>query len=173
MKQAGLRSQWNYVFLMHKKFIETYVYMFNVRTVHCLIGYNGPTLCTDYHFFIYYSDSYMFRHLCVIFRERPLSLWVTWKFENGCVIGMYPCTVNVGGLCAPDVVVSCVTLSSWAHMHALSKPNKYECTNNARLQQFVTIPVCTVLFFYLTAVVCRSNFVVGVRVSCSSPELHS
>jgi hypothetical protein len=34
------------------------------------------------------------------------------KVRNGCVIGLYLCTVNVGGLCAPDVVVSCVTLSS-------------------------------------------------------------
>jgi hypothetical protein len=24
----------------------------NVRTVHCLIAYNRPTLCTDYHSFI-------------------------------------------------------------------------------------------------------------------------
>jgi hypothetical protein len=46
-----------------------------VRTVHCLIGYNRPTLCTDYYSFIYYSGFYMFRHLCAIFRERPLSLW--------------------------------------------------------------------------------------------------
>jgi hypothetical protein len=46
----------------------------NVRTVHCLIGYDTPTLCTDYYSFIYYSGSYMFRHLCAIFRERPLSL---------------------------------------------------------------------------------------------------
>jgi hypothetical protein len=37
-------------------------------------GYNRPTLCTDYHSFIYYSGSYMFRHLCAIFREHPLSL---------------------------------------------------------------------------------------------------
>jgi hypothetical protein len=35
------------------------------------------------------------------------------KVRNGCVIGMYTCTVNVGGLCAPDVVVSCVTVLSW------------------------------------------------------------
>jgi hypothetical protein len=50
-----------------------------------LIGYNIPTLCTDYLSFIYYSGSYMFRHLCAIFRERPLSFWVTWKSEMGCL----------------------------------------------------------------------------------------
>jgi hypothetical protein len=38
------------------------------------IGYNKPTLCTDYYSFIYYSGSYMFRHLCAIFRECNLSL---------------------------------------------------------------------------------------------------
>jgi hypothetical protein len=46
----------------------------NVRIVQCLIGYNRPTLCNDYYSFIYYSGSYMFRHLCAILRERPLSL---------------------------------------------------------------------------------------------------
>jgi hypothetical protein len=45
------------------------------------IGYNRPTLCTDCYSFIYYSGSYMFRHLCAIFRKCPLSLWVTWKSE--------------------------------------------------------------------------------------------
>jgi hypothetical protein len=46
-----------------------------------LVLYNRPTLCTDYHSFIYYSGSYMFRHSYVIFRERPESFWVTWKAE--------------------------------------------------------------------------------------------
>jgi hypothetical protein len=81
------------------------------------IGYNRPTLCTDYYSFIYYSGSYMFRHLCAIFRGRPLSLCVTWKSEMVVSSGCAPCTVNVGGLCAPDVVVSCVTVSSWALTH--------------------------------------------------------
>jgi hypothetical protein len=30
------------------------------------------------------------------------------------VLWMYPCTVNVGGLCAPDVAVSCITVSNLA-----------------------------------------------------------
>jgi hypothetical protein len=37
-------------------------------------GYNRPTLCADYHSFIYYSGSYMFRNLYAIFRERPVSI---------------------------------------------------------------------------------------------------
>jgi hypothetical protein len=36
--------------------------------------YDRLTLFTDYYFFIYYSGSYMFRHLCAILRERPVSL---------------------------------------------------------------------------------------------------
>jgi hypothetical protein len=34
-----------------------------------MIGYDRPTLCTNYHSFIYYSDSYMFRHSYAILRE--------------------------------------------------------------------------------------------------------
>jgi hypothetical protein len=64
-----------------RKLISNNWYLFNVRTMHCLIWYNRPTLCTDYHSFIFYSNSYMFRHLYAIFSERPLSLWVTWKAE--------------------------------------------------------------------------------------------
>jgi hypothetical protein len=52
----------------------------------------------------------MFRHLCAIFREHPLSLWVSWKSK---MVVFYPYTVIVGGLCAPDVVVSHVALSGW------------------------------------------------------------
>jgi hypothetical protein len=44
-----------------------------------ITGYNRPTLCTDYHSFIYYSGTYMFRHSYVIFRELPVSFWVTCK----------------------------------------------------------------------------------------------
>jgi hypothetical protein len=40
-------------------------------------GYNRPTLCTDYYSFTYYLGSYMFRHVCAIFRDRRLCLWVT------------------------------------------------------------------------------------------------
>jgi hypothetical protein len=39
-----------------------------------LLGYNTTTLCTDYHSFIHYSRSYMFRHPYAIYRERPVSL---------------------------------------------------------------------------------------------------
>jgi hypothetical protein len=46
----------------------------NVRTVHCLIERNWPTLCTYYyHSFIRYVGSYMFRHPCAIFRELLMS----------------------------------------------------------------------------------------------------
>jgi hypothetical protein len=39
------------------------------------------------------------------------------KVRNGCVIGMYRCTVNVGGLCAPDGVVWCVTVcTGWCSL---------------------------------------------------------
>jgi hypothetical protein len=70
------------------------------------IEYTRPTLGISYYSFIYYAGFYMFRHLCAIFRERPLSLWVTWKSEMVVSSG---CTVNVGGLCAPDVVGLCVS----------------------------------------------------------------
>jgi hypothetical protein len=70
------------------------------------IGYNRPTLCTDYYSFIYYLGCYMFWHLCAIFSEH-----------------LFPCELleSLNGLChrdvplyckcwcAPDVVVSCIT----------------------------------------------------------------
>jgi hypothetical protein len=65
-------------------------------------------------FFIRYARSYMFRHPCAIFRELLMSLWVTWRQNWLCCLS---CTVNVGGLCALVVVVSCVMLSSWARRH--------------------------------------------------------
>jgi hypothetical protein len=102
--------------------------LLNVRNVHCLIGYNRPTLCIDYYFFIYYSGSYMFRHLRAIFRERPLFLWFTWKSE---MVVLWSCTVNTGGLCAPDVVVSCITVSSWAHTAHLDKVPHQTTTSGA------------------------------------------
>jgi hypothetical protein len=36
----------------------------NVPTMHCLIGFNSPTLCTVLFYLLFnYSVSYMFRHL--------------------------------------------------------------------------------------------------------------
>jgi hypothetical protein len=55
--------------------IKIAIFMFNICTVDCLIGYNKTTLCTDYyHSFIYYLDFYMFRHSYAIFRERPVTI---------------------------------------------------------------------------------------------------
>jgi hypothetical protein len=71
----------------------------------CSIEYNWPTLCTDYHSFIWYADFYMFRHPYANFRELLMSIWVTWMQKWLCCLS---CTVNVGGLCALVVVVSCV-----------------------------------------------------------------
>jgi hypothetical protein len=51
--------------------------------------YNWPTLCTDCHPFIWYADSYMFRHPCAIFRELLMSLWVTCKAELVMLLVMY------------------------------------------------------------------------------------
>jgi hypothetical protein len=96
----------------------------NVRTVHCLIGYNRPTLCTDYWLSLLYlllRLLYVSALMCHL-QGASFILVSYLKVRNGCVIGMYPCTVNVGGLCAPDVVVSCITVSSWAHSRrALTK----------------------------------------------------
>jgi hypothetical protein len=64
----------------------------------------------NYYSFIYYSGSYMFRHLCVIFRERPLSLWVT---ESPKLLCHRDVPLYCKCWCAPDVVVSCATLPSF------------------------------------------------------------
>jgi hypothetical protein len=47
------------------------------------------------------------------------------------------CTVNVGGLCAVVVVVSCVTLSSWAYALQLLmfKDFTIACTEVLRLEE--------------------------------------
>jgi hypothetical protein len=68
-------------------------------------------LCTDYHSFIWYAGSYMFRYPCAIFMELLISVWVTWKAEMVMLLVMY-CECWWPG--ALVVVVSCVTLSSWA-----------------------------------------------------------
>jgi hypothetical protein len=60
-------------------YTNIYQYRLNVRTVHCFIESNLTTLCSDYHSFIRYAGSYMFRHPCAIFRELLISLWVTWR----------------------------------------------------------------------------------------------
>jgi hypothetical protein len=76
-----------------------------------------------YHSFIWYAGSYMFRHPCDIFRELLMSLWVTWRQKWLCCLS---CTVNVVGLCALVVVVSCLMLSSWGflvHLPVNSIPN--------------------------------------------------
>jgi hypothetical protein len=39
----------------------------------------------------------------------------------------YPWNANVGGLCAPDFVVSCVTLSSWALIAVCAQLDKVTC----------------------------------------------
>jgi hypothetical protein len=74
--------------------------------VHCLIGCNRPTLCIDY-----------------LFITQASACFGTYVPSSGNVL--CPCELvetpkwlchrdvqNVGGLCAPDVVVSCVTVSS-------------------------------------------------------------
>jgi hypothetical protein len=66
----------------------------NVCTVNFLIEYNIPTLCTDCHSLLY-----------LLFRLLHVSALIC-NFQGA------SCTVNVGGLCALVVVVSCVMLSS-------------------------------------------------------------
>jgi hypothetical protein len=92
--RLGLSCKRNCVYIPKCKLLVRYLTQFcdfslcvsvlfvvSTQTIECLqiIGYNRPTLCTDYHSFIYYSGSYMFQHLCAIFRERPLSLWVNFN----------------------------------------------------------------------------------------------
>jgi hypothetical protein len=60
--------------------------------------------------FIYYLVSYTFRHLCAIFRERPLSLWVT---ESPKLLCHQDVPLYCKCWCAP-----CVTVSSWADMRS-------------------------------------------------------
>jgi hypothetical protein len=57
--------------------------------MHYLIEYNWPTLCTDYHSFIWYAGSYMFRHPCAIFRELLMSLWVAWRQKWLCCLSCH------------------------------------------------------------------------------------
>jgi hypothetical protein len=61
----------------------------------------------------------MFRHLCAIFRERPLSLWVTWKAEYGCVVVMH-CK------CWWPVCTGCCSKTSGAH-----RPPTFSTTSGA------------------------------------------
>jgi hypothetical protein len=63
--------------------------------VHCLIGYNRPTLCTDYIPLFITQAPTCFDTLCHL-QGASFNLVSCLKVRNGCVIGMYPCTVNVG-----------------------------------------------------------------------------
>jgi hypothetical protein len=76
-----------------------------VVLIKCVIGCNSPTLCTDCHLLIITHAPTCFGTY-VPSLGSVLILVSYLNVRNGCVIGMYPCTVNVDGLCAPDVIIT-------------------------------------------------------------------
>jgi hypothetical protein len=85
----------------------------------------------------------MFRHLCAIFRWRPLSLWVN---ESQKLLCHRDVPLYCKCWCAPDVVVSCVTLSSRAHTRAqLDKVVPYATHKSGTLKQKDLHSVCCCL----------------------------